>query len=423
MRRLLLPALLTGTLVFARLTVLPELSDPTGAPLPSGLHLAIPPLYFAAAPLFTLWDGVSMLSLTRLKGFLAGFAALYVVWRVIAVTLALRGPNLGARHAVPLRVMGREVVLLIAALVAFVAFVFVGAVWHRPMLALAGVPTDAAVVDFHSHTNASHDVTGLVEGFDLAANLRWHARAGFDAVFITDHNTTDGWRSEAPGGSIGPSACPGTEVSAKDAHIVLLGDSAEVDRRLYDRDLNGVLTLLREAGPRYNALSVASLPEYERNHWQHLGQFIAAGLDGFEVVNASPKANEISRARRDSVIAMARAANRFIVGVSDQHGWGATSMTWTLVTVPGWRARPAAICADVLTALRTGGFGSTRIVERPRVRSDDPWPGWLTPVAVLWQTWRGMPASLTWSWVGWIWLPVALGSLRATRRGQRVTGG
>ena len=190
------------------------------------------------------------------------------------------------------------------------------------------------MVDFHSHTNVSHDVEDTwMRGFDTDANLRWHTRAGFDATFITDHNVRSPQspvtsRQSSTASTVG---CPGIEVSAWRAHIVLLGDTLPVDRSRYNSSLEELLTLLATSDSGLGALSVASLPEYRRNHWDRLDRLIAAGLDGFEVVNASPKANELPRAERDSVIRLARAHNRFVVGVSDSHGWGATSMVWNLV--------------------------------------------------------------------------------------------
>ena len=194
--------------------------------------------------------------------------------------------------------------------------------------------------------------------------------------------------------------CPGIEVSAWRSHIVLLGDTLPVDRSRYNNSLDGLLALLGTSDSTYGALSLASLPEYRRNHWGRLDQLVNAGLDGFEVVNASPKANELSRSERDSVIALARARNRFVVGVSDSHGWGATSMVWNLVRPA---AEPAADpCSAVLQRLRAG-FPAVQIVERHRLRPDSWWPGWLTPLGVVWETWRSMSWALTASWIIWIW--------------------
>jgi hypothetical protein len=392
---LLAPLALTAGLTAARVAAVPTLSDPLGGPGPAGVHLVAPPVYLLLAPLFTLWDGVSMLSMSRLHGFLVGTGLLYLVWRMGRLVLPSGRPYR----------LGRELKVLVLSFAAFALFIALGLLWHRPMLALAGAGPNFVVTDFHTHTNASHDVQGAaLSRFDTRANLAWHRRAGFDAVFVTDHNTVAGLR---PLPSPPPRLCPGTEVSAWRAHIVLLGDSLPVDRARYSRDWSGLASLLRTSDSVYGALSLASLPEYERNHGRRLDSLVSSGLDGFEIVNAAPKANELSRARRDSVIALARRSGRFVVGVSDHHGWGATSMVWNLVPVPDWRRDPDQVCARVLDRLRSG-FGSVRILERHRLRPDSAWPSWLTPLGVIWETWRSMSGPLALSWLAWIWGPALL---------------
>jgi len=387
---------LTAGLLLARAWHTAPLIDPLGDPVPPALHLAFPLTYVLFAPLFSLWDGVSMLSMSRLRGFLAGLAVLYIAWR--------GGRALWWRIAwsdrPPPRAPGRrELGLLTASLIGLLLFVGVGLLWHRPMAALAGT-ADALVFDAHSHTNVSHDVRGtLMRGFDTEANLRWHRRAGYDAVFVTDHNTVSGLRPH----SGPPALCPGIEVSAWHAHVVLLGDSTLVDPRRYNGSLDALKLLLRESDSLYGALSVLSLPEYERNHRDRLDSLVAAGADGFELVNAAPKANEMTRSRRDSVAALARRSGRFVVGASDSHGWGATNMVWNYLPITAPKPAGPAACSAILQALREG-FGVTRIVERRHLRSDSAWPGWLTPVAVLWETWRGLTWPLTLSWLAWIWV-------------------
>jgi hypothetical protein len=399
--RLLAPALLIVAVLGARLAAVPALTDPVLGALSPSIHLSVPPIYLLLAPVFTVWDGISMLSMSRLRGFLQALAGFYFLWRLGRWWLhrSFGHPSVTTWF--------NELRVLLLATVSFLLFVVAGALWHRPMLSLSGAPSGLKVVDFHSHTNISHDVRGtLMRGFDAEANRRWHRRAGFDAVFLTDHNVVSHESrvaSRKPGEAAGVTAvCPGIEVSAWHAHIVLLGDTLPVARDRYGKGLEGLLSLLRSSDSAYGALSVASLPEYQRNHWNRLDQLVAAGLDGFEIVNASPAANELGRAQRDSVIALARAHNRFVVGVSDSHGWGATSMVWNLVAVP---AGTTDLCAGVLRQLRLG-FPAVRIVERHRLRADDPWPMWLTPVGVLWETWRSMGWPLTISWIGWalLWM-------------------
>jgi hypothetical protein len=400
------PLLFTGLLIVAGLAGVPPLSDPVTGTSPASLHLRTPELYLIVAPLFSLWDGVSMLSMSRLGGFLTGLALIYVAWRLMLLL---------ARRQFRWR---RELSRLMLSMAALVSFVLLGALWHRPMLSLAGVSPDDLVVDFHSHTNLSHDVADTwMRGFDTPANLRWHTRAGFDLAFITDHNLVEkrdqgaGTGDEGPGGGkrlatddqrLVTAPCPGIEVSAWRAHIVLLGDTLPVDRSRYNGSLEELLRLLDTSESAYGSLTLASLPEYRRNHWSRLDTLIAAGLDGFEIVNASPKANELTRAERDRVIALARAHNRFVAGVSDSHGWGATSMVWNLVKVPPG-SKGASLCSLVLQRLQSG-FPAVRVVERHRLRPDAGWPIWLTPVGVLWETWRSMGWAQTANWIVWVWL-------------------
>jgi len=406
------PWVLTLLLLASRVSVVPPLSDPLGGHLPDSLRLSVPTLYLLLAPFFTLWDGISMLSMSRLHGFLIGLAGLYLLGRIVR-HIRVRPPLKSWRT------WGREIGVLLLSLGGLLAFIVAGAIWHRPMLSLTGVPWGYQVADFHSHTAASHDVGDTwMSGYDLAANLRWHGRAGFNVVFITDHNVVSRESREASResgvgsrGSAGPTPCPGLEVSAWRAHIVLLGDTLPIDRAPYG-GLAGLLTLLRTSDSSYGSRSLASLPEYRRNHWERLDTLIEAGLDGFEIVNASPKANELTRPERDRVIDLARKNDLFVVGVSDSHGWGATSMVWNLVRVPHAHSRQT-LCTAILARLDQG-FPGAQIIERHRLRPDDPWPMWLTPLGVVWETWRSMGRPLALSWLAWIW--VVTGLLNLLRR-------
>jgi hypothetical protein len=399
---LALPIGLTALLILSQFVAVPPLSDPVSGQAPSALHLTTPIGYLVLAPLFTLWDGASMLSMSRLRGFLIGLVLLYLLWRVFRV---MRRPRDWSWIG--------EIGTLALSLVLLATFLIGGAVWHRPMLALAGVEPGTLVVDFHSHTNVSHDVGDTwMRGFDTEANRRWHRRAGFDASFITDHNTVAGLAGRQEGS---PALCPGIEVSAWRSHIVLLGDSLPIDRGQFNSSLDGLLTLLRISDSAYGALSIASLPEYRRNHWERLDTLVAAGLDGFEIVNASPKANEITRADRDSVIRLARSRDRVVLGVSDSHGWGATSMVWNLVRTPEIQPENNR-CQAVLRRLHDG-FEAAQVIERHRLRRDDWWPVWLTPIGMVWETWRSMGWPLTLAWILWIW--VLLGAIPHRRVGGK----
>lgn len=396
----LTPTLVTIGILAARVFSVPALRDPLGGPLPAGIQLKFPLLDLVFAPLFDLWDGVSMLSMRRLTWLVAGLLLFFITWRLVAALQRRRrdpdaGPPIG---------FIREIGVIVAAVSGFAVFVAVGLLWHRPMAALSGASSDLMVVDLHSHTNASHDVRGtLMKGYDAEANRRWHRRGGFDAAFITDHNTVQGLPPVQSAPRL-PLLCPGIEVSAWRAHIVLLGTRDNVDRSPYSNSLGGVLKLLAESERKYGAITIASLPEYDRNHWANLTAFVAAGLGGFEIVNASPKANEFSQPHRDSVVALALARNLLLVGVTDSHGWGATVLSWNLVRVPGWRDDLGNACSMLVSHLKTGGTGALQIVERHHLAPDSPWPLILTPVAVVWEIWRSLSPFQLLSWIAWVWV-------------------
>jgi hypothetical protein len=410
LRRLpLFSIILTLGLLAARVLRAPILSDPTGSPLPESLHLAYPTLHLILAPLFDLWDGVSMLSMTRLKGFVAGLGLLFIAWRAVA---AFRRRRLDPDAGPPIGLV-RELGALVVGMGLLAAFVAGGMLWHRPMVSLRGVPPNMILADFHSHTNASHDVAGtLMKGFDAEANRRWHRGGGFDAAFITDHNTIDGFPAEwVMGGST--LLCPGIEVSAWRAHIVMLGTTRAIDRAPYVDSLGGVLQLLRDSGPRHHGLAIASLPEYDRNHWSNLDALIQAGIAGFEIVNASPKANDFIQARRDSIIALARQHDLLLLAVTDSHGWGATVLAWNLVRIPGWQPADPGACGVLIRQLQAGGSEAVQIAERHHLRRESWWPWILTPAGVVWESWRSLSMLQVVSWIVWIWI---VGLVRAYRR-------
>ena len=397
---------ITAAVLIARLVPAPALIDPTGAAIPAGVELAVPGSYLLLAPLFAVWDGVALLSRSRMEGFLLGVVAAYAGWRLLRRWLVRR------RFVAAL---WREALGLTLAAVALAAFVLGGALWHRPMVSLAGVPDSHMVVDFHTHTDSSRDVRGtLVAWYDLEANRRWHDRAGYDVAFITDHNrrTLDVPSIGAPGA---PVLCPGSEIGAWKSHVVLLGEGAENDRDPYELELDGLLRLLRESRAA-GTPAILSIPEYERNHRDRLGELLRAGAAGLEVSNGSPKANELSGERRDTVIAIAEAHDAAVLGVSDHHGWGATAMTWSLLPRPAG-ASGGELCVAAVDAIANDGFQAAQIAERHRVAPDAWWPALLTPVAVVWEGWRSMGWPLTFAWLAWIWAAaVVIGPARALRR-------
>lgn len=393
-------------LVAAFLFPAPALSDPTGAALPAGVRLAFPLLNIVLAPLFDLWDGVTMLAMSRLRAFLFGALILGAAWSI--------GTSVVERKLLWRRATARLALFVLG----LGLFILGGIRWRRPMAHIEGVHGPFLVVDLHSHTNVSHDVKGWLQGdFDLEASRRWHARGGFDAFFVTDHNRIDGWSGRVSGGA--SVSCPGEELSLWRAHIVVLGNTDSIPRGMYADSAPGIARLLQESESRWGGITLASIPEYDDNHFTDLPEWIRLGLDGFEVSNAAPKANEQSRAHRDSVIALARAHGRWIAGVTDQHGMGATAQAWSLVRVtyptPDTQGERATVCYAILSSLRERGSAATQVLERHRLRPDSPWPYPLAVIAVPWEGWRAAGVWQVVSWLAWIW-GLALVAMRRDRK-------
>jgi len=386
--------LLTAGILLAQAARLPELVDPLGAPLPVTWRLDTPWLYWILAPLFSLWDQVAMLSRSRLSGFLVGLAVGYVAWRVVV----RRGRRVRWQ-----RMAREEAGALTTSVLALALFVAAGLAWNtRPSRRLVGLGSEELTVEVHSHSNVSHDVkVWPVSGFDVAASIAWHERAGVDVLFITDHNLATGWERHGLAAVQGQlRICPGMEVSAFGAHVVVLGSPLPVDPSAYRGTPENRARLFREVAQAPGVVAIASLPEYRGE----AAEFLAEGVGGFEIVNASPKANEFTRAERDSVVALAQAGNRVVLAAGDQHGYGATPMAWNVLRLPGWRRLGDSLCTTVVSALKAGGPAVARIAERTRLRPDHLLPGVLTPLGVLWMAWATLGAAGVVSWLAWIWL-------------------
>lgn len=410
-RPLVVAATLSLLLLIAHLGLpSPALSDPTGAALPDGVRLAFPTLNILLAPLFDLWDGVTLLTLPQLNAFLLGALTLGAAWSI--------GTSIRDRRLRWGRATGRLALFIVG----LALFVLGGIAWRRPMAHLAGTPPGWWVVDLHSHTTVSHDVKGwLQDDFDLEASRRWHARGGFDAFFVTDHNRVDGWSNSMEV----PVACPGEELSLWGAHIVVLGNTDSIPRGMYADSAPGIARLLQESETKWGGVTLASLPEYNDNHFADLPQWIVDGVDGFEVSNAAPKANMQSVAERDSVIHLAVASGRWLAGVTDQHGMGAAVQAWTLVghtDVPKGDQRLPDLCRQVLQRL-SDGVGALQVIERHRLRIDSAWPVFATVIGVPWEGWRAAGVWQVMSWLAWIWgVALVSGRRRRPARDPSVAG-
>ena len=357
-RRYPITVALIVLVLLSALDPLPSLVDAVTGATAADTDLVRPWGYLVVAPLSDVLDGLTFLSAERAYALLGVWAAALALWG------ALRPGTLT-----------RRITRATVGLLTLLALVAATVLLPRPVARIVTADSALTVIDYHAHTEASHDGRPGWTPLDLA---RWHAAQGFGASYITDHNLV------FEGGVDDPvTLLPGAEWSVYRQHILALGQLTAMDRDPYNRDTPSMLRLFAELHRR-GALTIASIPEYWRNHWDDLDAFVKAGVDGFEIVNCAPKAIGFPDQARARVVSLARRHNLLLIGGSDNHGWGKATCVWNL-------ASPSA-----------HGYAANRVLARPLALLQGRWDAW---TAAYTQPWF-MLRSLTWpervSWLTWL---------------------
>ena len=358
---------------------LPPLVDAVTGSAPGDAELERPLLYVVFAPFSNILDALTFFSLGRAQWALAVWALLLAAWG------ALRAGTRGRRIARVVRNVG---ILLVVAAAAVLL--------PRPVPRLMTTDPGATIIDYHAHSEASHDGR---RGWSLLRLAEWHARQGFEASYVTDHNVI--YDGSGAGADAAVSLLPGAEWSIYRMHVVAIGPVEPIVR-----DSFGLSTarMMRVFGvlERQGALGIASLPEYWRNFQGELNTFVLAGVDGFEIVNCSPKGLAFPSEGRRQVLSLAAGHDLVVVGASDNHGWGQVTCVWN-VSHPGAQ-----------------GFRTNHVFARPLALVQGDWQSWTAPFTQPWFMFRSLSWSERVSWLTWvlvIWL------YRAMPRRQGQTAG
>lgn len=369
--------LLVLVIVTAFVPLAPLVDAVTGA-VPGDASLSRPVLYVVLAPLSNTLDALTFLTIERAQVLLGTWIILLALW----------GAVWGRTRR------GRLVRIALAPVVVF-AFAAAAVLLPRPVPALESSDSDADVIDFHSHTERSHDGR---RGWTLEDLARWHADQGFESAYVTDHNLI------SDGDNAGPiPLLPGVEWSVYRQHIVALGRAQPIDQAAFSKDTPGMLKLfgvLHQQG----VLAIASIPEYWENHREDLDQFVAAGVDGFEIVNCAPKALRFSSADRRDVVDLSRGHDLLVTGASDNHGWGKVTCVWNLSQVGA------------------KGFRANEVVARPLALAQGDRPTWTAGFDQPWLMLRSLTGSERASWLTWIAVYLIYMSV-PRRQGRRASLG
>ena len=395
----------------APFAIAPVRDAATLAPV-SEAALRRPLSYLLLAPISDVLDLLTLLSLRQHVALLLTLLLGYAVW------WWLRGRVIPA--TVPPRRRGvRAAVRIALALLAVVAVYAAGLLLPRPMAAL-DVGPDVVVADFHAHTKYSHDGRPDWGPEDLRA---WHRDAGFDVAYVSDHRTFEGardaWANNPGFAGQGVSLFPAIEVVWKGEHVNVL----EADRKYRGilteslRDIDEPALTIASALPGNEPVLIETMPG-------DLSRMIAAagpataGVRAIEIVDGSPKGLGQTRRERARIVHLADSLDLALVAGSDSHGWGHAASAWTLLHVPNWRSAPPDQLSDaIVTIIRRGAFGSTKVVERYVADTDRGVALPLTAPLVAWGMFRTLSPDERVAWIAWALLVSLLARYGASRRG------
>lgn len=360
---------------------LSPLVDAVTGSVPGDADLDRPVLYVMFAPLSNTLDALTFFSLGRAQWALVVWILALGAWGALRPAAA----PITRRRRVGRALSGPGILLLLAAAAVLLP---------RPVPRLTTVAGSGTVIDYHAHTNASHDGR---PGWTPARLAAWHARQGFEASYVTDHNVIYDGSLPLPAGT--PiSLLSGVEWSVYRQHVVAIGPVEPLPRDSFGGSDARMMRIFSGV-ERQGALSIASLPEYWRNHREDLGAFVVAGVDGFEIVNCSPKGLSFPSDGRREVLALAGGHDLMAIGASDNHGWGSVTCVWNV-------SRPGA-----------QGFQTNRVLARPLALVQGDWRPWTAPLTQPWFMLRSLSWSERASWLTWV-LIILLYRAMPRREGQ-----
>jgi hypothetical protein len=377
---------------------------------PVAASLRTPFFYDLLAPVSTVLDTLTLLTPAQ---YWATFALCLVALFAPAIVRNVQRPgefSLRRTIALCLRFIGGTV--------AIVGLMIVG--W-RPMAALNLQDPDLIAVDFHSHTSASHD--GRAD-FDAERNREWHRSSGFNAAYITDHQTFAGALSGAEQNPSvageGVTLLPGVELRDGGEHPILLG-ADPTGSRLTSADLEGAI--VKSDGGSVPPILLLTMPGNIRQvpPSEYTGPIRLAGI---EVSDGCPRGMAQTANEKDKILALAGKLNLAPIAGSDNHGWGRAAPAWSVLRIPGWRTMtPALLDIAIRRTILARSPGTTEVIARrtvgpPSGRVEAALGGVAVTVLML----RTMNLRDRLSWILWSWAGalVSLARARRTRKALRI---
>lgn len=360
--------------------------------------------YLVGAPLFGIWDSLSLLALSQHYAVLATLVALYLG----SVSRAGRWTEPGRRRHVWLaREVGRAGLVLGGLLLFYAA----GMTLPRPMTGIRLADDDRLTVDFHSHTHHSHDGWSL---FSADRNRAWHEAGGFDVAYVTDHYTWAGVDEATPENpervGDGTTLLSGAEIRVHRRPTNILGDRS---RYLGALDADSVYMDPELLAAEYRRLGrpptlLYTMPGALR-FVLPFTEDLPSGMIGIEINDGSPRGLEQVRAERAQIVALADSMDLALLGAANLHGWGRTVASWSVMEIPGWQEMSPEEMGDAIEGtLHRERRDAVQVLER-RMPYHDGSPA-LVVATLPWLTlehFRMLSLGERASWLFWIVVVVA----------------
>ncbi len=277
----------------------------------------------------------------------------------------------------------------------------------RPMAQLDVLQSDVVAVDFHVHTNYSHDGRA---GFTPERVRAWEHAAGYDAAYISDHATYEGAAialqgnpsSAADGGTILMQAL---EAIYNGEHVNIL-NAGHRYRNLTTSDLRNVdpqaLALMSTIG-NVEPVIIETLPGDLSKMLPAAGAK-TAGVRAIELIDGSPRG--LTQTRRDHarIVKLSDSLHLARVTGSDNHGYGRAAPGWTLVRARDWRVLSADSLSKVIElTIRAGGPNATGVIERRIAGGTNLLTVVLAPILVPWRMLTTLSVGERVAWLAWMW--------------------
>lgn len=400
------PGVVTALVLAAAPFAISPLHDVVSLAEVPGATLYHPAGYLAVAPVSNVLDTLSLLTVHQHFALFATVGATYLAWRILR----------GRRRATLLHRVGVEAGSFALLLLGLLAVYSALTLLDRPMSALRLADPELVAVDFHAHTRHSHDGR---DGWTPETVRGWLRGGGFHAAYVTDHRRFEGAAAAVAGNprraGDGVSMFSGIEVISARLHLNVLGatiaDSAYFRHRVVGPDSirafrpadGGEPVILLTIPGRLSRVT----PEMK--------------LHAIEISDAAPRGLGATQRERAAILRMADTLDLAPLAASDNHGWGRTAVSWSLLRIAGWRAmRPDSLDRAIRGKLLRERGAAAQTLERRRI---DPAASWLGLAGTVPEFGWLMLRTLSWperaAWIAWAWGVWLAARAAGTRRTER----